>query len=193
MDTRRCNNGRMNSLKPLALDLGVSERTLRRAVSEHTLRGSRPSPRVLNVSFAERRYIRSHWPLLSRLRAALRTEPNVRLAVLFGSASAGTDTPRSDVDIAVELEDASIDRIADLTTKLERATGRQVDLVRLADIASEPTVLADVVEEGRVLVDRDDRWSRSQRDSFDLGREARASSEHRTRASLDEIDRVFGR
>ena len=30
-----------------------------------------------------------HWPLLRELRDALRTEPNVRLTILFGSQAAG--------------------------------------------------------------------------------------------------------
>jgi hypothetical protein len=38
-----------------------------------------------NVTAEEQRYILDHWPLLAQLRRALRTEPNVRLAVVYGS------------------------------------------------------------------------------------------------------------
>ena len=156
----RLYNGHMTSLEILAQNVGVNERTLRRAVNEGTLHGSRTSPRTLELSLAERRYIRRAWPLLGTLRRALRTEPNVLLAVLFGSAATGSDTHQSDVDIAVELRDDSIDRIADLTVRLERATGRRVDLLRLDDIAREPTIALDVGVQGRALVDRDGQWTR---------------------------------
>ena len=61
--------------------------------------------------------------LLSRLRSALRTERNVRFALLFGSAATGADTPASDVDVLVDLRDPSLERLADLGAKLEAALG----------------------------------------------------------------------
>ncbi len=41
------------------------------------------------VSDEERRYAIDHWQLLARLRRALRTEPNVRLAAVYGSVARG--------------------------------------------------------------------------------------------------------
>ena len=58
------------------------------------------------------------------LRDALRTEPNVRLAILFGSQAAGTSAARSDVDILVRLVDPGAARVAELTGRLERRGGR---------------------------------------------------------------------
>jgi AraC-like DNA-binding protein len=72
----------MTELKTLAEEVGVNERTLRRAVNEGTLQARRPTPRRLQISAAERQYIRRSWPLLADLRQALRTEHNVRLALL---------------------------------------------------------------------------------------------------------------
>ncbi len=42
------------------------------------------------MSLSEREYVRRSWRLLSTLRAALRTEQNVRFALLFGSVARGT-------------------------------------------------------------------------------------------------------
>src|SRR5919197_6459780 len=97
----------MESLRTLALSLQIPERTLRRAADEGLIHGERVSPRRFRTSFREDEYLRRNWPLLRDLREALRTEPAVRLAVLFGSAAQGTAHARSDVDIAVDIPDAS--------------------------------------------------------------------------------------
>ncbi|HVA18785.1 MAG TPA: hypothetical protein VMU55_01255, partial [Solirubrobacteraceae bacterium] len=75
----------MSQLQMLARDVGVNERTLRRAVTQGTLRASRPSPRKIEIPLAESQYVRRSWPIIAGLRATLRTEPNVRFALLFGS------------------------------------------------------------------------------------------------------------
>src|SRR3989442_1417342 len=133
----------MSELAMLASDVGVHERTLRRAVSQGTLRAVRPTMRTLALPLSERRYIRTRWALLSGLRQALRTEQNVRFALLFGSAATGTDTLASDVDVLVDLRDASLDRVVDLSSKLGTVTGRRVDVVRLQDAEAEPSFLAN--------------------------------------------------
>jgi len=92
-----------DSLRTLARHLDVPERTLRRAAAEGLVRGRRTSERRDQTSLSEEAYLRRHWPLLRELRAALRTEPNVRLAVLFGSLASGRGSERSDVDLLVEL------------------------------------------------------------------------------------------
>jgi uncharacterized protein len=148
----------MNGLSLLAEEVGVNERTLRRAVSRGTLRGSRPTPRKLDLPLSEREYVRRSWGLIATLHAALRMEPNVRFALLFGSGAVGTDTPGSDVDVLVHLRDAGFERLVDLAAKLTRLVGRPVDVVELKDAEAEPSFLAQVVADGRVLVDRDDLW-----------------------------------
>lgn len=166
----------MNVLSPLAYDLGVSERTLRRAINEGTLRASRPTPRTLTVPLAERRYIRRAWPLIATLREALRTEPNVRLALLFGSTARGDDSGSSDIDLIVDLRDPRIDRVIDLSARLEDLLARPVDLVRGSDAEREPGLLADAIAEGRVLVDRDGAWPGLRRRDNALRRRAERSA-----------------
>jgi predicted nucleotidyltransferase len=148
----------MDSLRQAAAELSIPERTLKRAAAEGLVRGERLSPRRFRVSFSEEAYLRSHWGLLHMLRAALRTEPNVRLAVLFGSTAKGDDCQDSDIDVLVVLDDPSVGRLAGLTERLSGRVGREVQLVRLADAENAPVLLADVIEQGRVLIDREDRW-----------------------------------
>jgi predicted nucleotidyltransferase len=148
------------SLRTLARHLDVPERTLRRAATEGLIRGRRTSPRRYETSLREEAYLRRQWPLLRELRAALRTEPNVRLAVLFGSQATGQGSERSDVDVLVALDDPSAARVAELAARLERRLRRDVQLVRLQDAEWAPSLMVDVLEHGRVLVDREGRWPR---------------------------------
>jgi predicted nucleotidyltransferase len=182
----------MNRLVSLAKELDVNERTLRRAVSNGSLRATRTTPRTLRVSLAEQRYIRHAWPLISALRRALRTEHNVRLAVLFGSAARGTDTPQSDVDVLVALRDASLDRVVDLEVKLTRATGRRVEIVRLEDAELQPAFLADVTGDGRVLVDRDGLGADFRGRAARLEWQRRSARSQETKTVLAGVDRFLG-
>jgi predicted nucleotidyltransferase len=148
----------MESLVRVAFELSIPERTLRRAASEGLLHGERVSPRRFRITFREEAYLRSHWDLLRALRAALRTEPNVRLAVLFGSTAIGNDEERSDVDVLVQLNDSGVGKLAELSERLSRRIGRTMQLVRLSEAQAMPVLMADVIDDGRVLVDRDHLW-----------------------------------
>ena len=68
---------------------------------------------------------------LDELRRALEADTRVMLAVLFGSAARDQLRRESDLDVGV-LGPAQTDLNA-LQVKLERATGRTVDLVSLVD------------------------------------------------------------
>lgn len=171
----------MESLRSLALDLEIPERTLRRAAHEGLVHGERLGPRTFRTTVGERSYLRRQWALLSQLRALLRTEPNVALAVLFGSQAGGTAGPHSDVDILVALRTDDIARLAALGGRLSEAVGRNVQLVRLNDARGVPALLVDVLDHGRVLVDRDGIWQTLQRQSGAIHRKARAA------ASLEEV------
>ena len=149
----------MESLTRVASELTIAERTLRRAASEGLVRGERVSPRRFRITFREEAYLRSHWELLRALRAALRTEPNVRLATLFGSTANGSDDEHSDVDVLVVLHDPGVGRLAELAERLSRRIGRDMQLVRLSEAQGSPVLMVDVIDHGRVLVDRDDLWS----------------------------------
>lgn len=178
----------MTGLAQLAGQLNVNERTLRRAINEGSLRANRASPRTLQLSMAERRYIRHAWPLISALRRALRTEHNVRFALLFGSAARGSDTPESDVDVLVALRDASLDRVVDLEAKLTAAAGRRVEVVRLQDAERRPSFLAEITAVGRVLVDRDGVWTDRGAGGSRLGEQARSGGSQEAGAALAGID-----
>jgi len=152
----------------LASELAIPERTLRRAASEGLIHGVRIGPRRLRTTVREQLYLRSHWSLLRSLRQALRTEPNAQLAVLFGSTARGDDDARSDVDVLVVLADPSVARLVALAERLSARTDRDVQPVRLGDAESSPLLMADVLEQGRVLVDREGRWPalRAQRERW---------------------------
>lgn len=182
----------MTELAILARDVGVHERTLRRAVTEGSVRALRPTARTLTMPMCERRYTRRRWPLLSALRGALRTEPNVRFALLVGSMAAGRDTPTSDVDLLVDLRDASLDRLLDLSSKLASLVGRPVDVHRLEDVEADPSMFATALADGRVLVDREGRWPRLQEQRSSVERNSARQQETRARAALAGIDRLLG-
>jgi predicted nucleotidyltransferase len=181
----------MTGLALLAEEVGINERTLRRAVSQGTLHGSRPTPRKLELPLSEREYVRRSWGLLSTLREALRTEQNVRFALLFGSAATGVDTQGSDVDLLVDLRDASFERGVDLSTKLTRLVGRPVDVVELKDAEVEPSFLAQALGDGRVLVDREGLLPRLRRREAGLRRRGRRLDAQRLHSALAGIDRLL--
>ena len=83
----------MTELDALAEEVGTSGRTLRRAAARGAIRCQRPSERRIVVSPREYDYVRRHWPFFDRLLAALRTQPSVRLAVVFGSVARGEEQP----------------------------------------------------------------------------------------------------
>lgn len=175
------------ALAQLAEEVGTSERTLRRAVNDGMLRGSRPSPRRLELPLSERSYVRSAWPLLAALRTALRTEPNVRFALLFGSAATGEDSPDSDVDVLVSLRDPDLFKLIALEGRLSERLGRDVELVRLEDAERDPVFFTLGLEQGRTLVDRAGLGPRLRRRAARLAREEPRREARRTRAAIGRI------
>lgn len=148
----------MGAIQQLAADLAIEGRTLRRAASQGTLRASREGSRDLQLAPGEHDYLRSHWPLLSELRGALLPEHDIRLAVLYGSLARGDEDADSDLDLLVSLAD---DRLSgfELAVRLKRVSGRPVDIAHLARVeAQAPLLLNRVLDEGRVLIDRDGQW-----------------------------------
>jgi predicted nucleotidyltransferase len=139
--------------------LACSERTLRRCINDGLLRGRRLGPRSVELPWEEQRYAETHWDLLQLLRAGLRTERSVRLAVLFGSAATGEDTPESDVDVLAAFDQPGGLSALRVATRLRRLVGRRVDVVTLTQARDQPSLLADALEDGRVLIDRDGVWA----------------------------------
>jgi predicted nucleotidyltransferase len=90
---------------------------------------------------------------LGDVAAALALQRDLRFALVFGSLSAGRETPQSDVDIAVMADHPlSASRRCELMERLAMATGRPVDLVDLRT-AGIPIALAAL--QGRVIACRD--------------------------------------
>jgi predicted nucleotidyltransferase len=184
-------NGLMSQLAVLADDLSVDERTLRRAAAQGALRSERRSPRRLILAPGEAGYLRRHWPLLAALRRALRTEPNVAFALLFGSIARGDDQVDSDVDLIVVLREHSIDGMVELQSRLERTLDRDIDVLSLEAASSNELLLAMAVEEGRVLVDRVGLWARLSDELGDLRRRADRASRRERREALAAIDQFL--
>jgi predicted nucleotidyltransferase len=145
----------MTVIDDLADDVGASVPTIRRAVQIGLIKGSRSSPRKLDVSLAERIYIRRHWPLLSELRRHLRIEKSVRTAVLYGSTARGSAGADSDIDLAVMLDaDGPSARLA-LQARLSEKLDRRVQVTDLRDARSSTLLWDNIRVDGRVLVNRD--------------------------------------
>lgn len=145
-------------LQDLAETLQVNERTLRRAWTLGTVRGERVTPYKLRVPVEERVYLRRHWPTIGRLRAALRTEPNVSFAVLFGSVARGDDDEQSDVDLLVGFRKPELGKGGELATRLRGHIDVPIDVVVLEDALRRASFMVEILRDGRVLVDRDGRW-----------------------------------
>lgn len=177
----------MESLRRAASELSIPERTLRRAASEGLVHGERLSPRRFRITLREEAYLRGHWELLRALRTALRTEPNVRLAVLFGSTATGSDDERSDIDVLVVLREPGVGRLAELAQRLSGRIDREIQLVRLSEAQSSPVLMVDVIDHGRVLVDRDDLWSGLARAASRWRRCAR-NAERSSLAAIEHLD-----
>jgi predicted nucleotidyltransferase len=173
----------VGTIQQLAENLDADERTLRRAVAQGTVRCYRPGPRRVKLSSEEEAYLRDHWDLLSGLKRALRTERDVRLAVLYGSIARGDADAGSDLDLLVALSDDDPLATIRLAMRLGDTVSREVDVARLDRIeANVPLLLARVLDEGRVIVDRDDLWSSLRR----RRRAIRARAQRSYRRQMDE-------
>jgi predicted nucleotidyltransferase len=92
------------------------------------------------------------------LRRILEARADVRVVYLFGSFARGDARARSDLDVGVVFSPVpppgELDR---LTTALEAAAGRRVDLVVLNE--APPLIAHEVIRDGRRLVcaDEDER------------------------------------
>jgi predicted nucleotidyltransferase len=158
-------------LPQLAVDLSTTDRTLRRALVEGLIHGERPSPRTFDLPLSERVYLTAAWPLLAKLRAGLRTEPSLRLAVLFGSQARGDAGPASDIDLLVRTKDGT--SLRDVVPRLETKMGRSLHIATVTEAERSPLLLAEVLRDGRVLIDRDDAWPHLTRSRSRVEREAR--------------------
>lgn len=182
-----------SALPHIARELGADERTLRRAVNRGTLRCRRPSPRRLALDSGEREYLRGYWRLLRDLAGALRTEPNVALAVLYGSTARGDAGRASDVDVLVRFRDDAPGAASDLAIRLERVLQRDVDVARLDRAwSSSPLLVLQALDEGRVLVDRERRWPALLAQRVEVARAARQRREDDIRVAAASYAELIG-
>jgi predicted nucleotidyltransferase len=148
-------------IQELATDLAVEEHTLRRAASQGAFRTVRSGSHRLELVSGEREYLRAHWPLLFGLREALRTDYGVRLAVLYGSLARGDEDEGSDLDLLVALAHDQVSAGFELAARLQRVSGRRADIAHLVRVEAQAPLLLDrVLDEGRVVIDRDGQWDK---------------------------------
>lgn len=180
----------MGALQQLAESIGADERTLRRAVSSGTIRAHRTTPRRLRIEPGEWDYLNSHWRLLSGLRALLRTEPQVRFAALYGSLARGEEHDRSDIDLVVHLAPRDPRARRRLLDKVEELTGRPTQIAHLTDAEEAPLLLAEIVRDGRVIVDREGVWPRLLGNRDRIRREAEEAFEAQVEEGRAAIERL---
>ena len=173
----------------LAQTVGTGERTLRRAIADGTIHVVADGSRRSTLTPEEAEYVRLHWDELGELRRALRTEPNVALAVVFGSFARGEAQPDSDLDVAVALRRPDPLGLQWLRQRLQPHLQRPLQLVALSDVERSASMLYEVLRDGRVLVDREGRWagmqarraataSAAEAEGVRLADEARQAIEH---------------
>ena len=92
--------------------------------------------------------------MIDVLRTVLGDDRRVAFALLFGSEARGRAHAHSDVDVAiatVDVPNALV--VGEITSALERATGRQVQLVLLNE--APPGLAYRIFREGKPIVIRD--------------------------------------
>jgi hypothetical protein len=110
---------------------------------------------------------------MDALHKVLVEDPRIEYALVFGSSARGTAHEGSDLDIAVGLEPRTrlgALELGDLIARLERASGRSVDIVVVNE--APPAVAYRVFRDGHVIVDKNHR----------------TLVEHKTRAILEYLD-----
>lgn len=87
---------------------------------------------------------------LAAVQSALRNDPDVSLAVVFGLAARGTASRSSDLDIGVGGVPPS--RLPALAVTLSRLAGREVDLIQLE--TAPPLLRFEMARDGVLLSER---------------------------------------
>jgi uncharacterized protein len=126
--------------------------------------------------------------LAHELRAALRTEPDVEFALLFGSMARGDDGPESDIDILVALRERVPGRLVELEVDLGEISDREVHLTDFEATSRNELLLATAVEDGRILVDRENRWPSLRSELDSLRERADRALEDGRRQALSAVD-----
>lgn len=92
------------------------------------------------------------------LRTFLQQDPNLELAILFGSMATGKNTSKSDVDLAIKKNKPLTDQQKKIfIEQIAHITGRAVDLIDLS-IVGEP-LLGQVIKYGKRLIGTDSQYA----------------------------------
>ena len=89
-------------------------------------------------------------------KKALKKNSNVKFAYLFGSYSDGSYNERSDIDIALYLDNYSFDKQLSISFELSKALKKDVDLLIL-NSAKNLYLLDNVLQKGILLKDNEKR------------------------------------
>ena len=103
------------------------------------------------------------------------------------AASVGDDRSDSDVDLIVAFAEPSVHALSLLSARLEEELGRPVQVVLLESVKESPTLLADVLRDGRALADRSGVWPRLKRREAQV----RASAEAENARAANELVAAF--
>ncbi len=99
----------------------------RRSSNRRYLRANKGHP----LYHAVREILEKTVGVVPTLRSALSDEPGVALALLFGSAAAGSEQPASDIDLLV-VGSVSLSRIIRLTRPIQETLGREINPMVMA-------------------------------------------------------------
>lgn len=96
-------------------------------------------------------------PSTARLCEVLGAFPAIRLAILFGSVARGTETPNSDLDVAVQADKPlSTEQRISITEALALAFNRPIDLIDL-QTAGQP-LLYEIISGGQQVLGPRHLW-----------------------------------
>lgn len=185
--------GMRSDLPALAQDIGVPQRSLRRAIQRGTVRAHRPGPRQVELAVGEHAYLREHWSFIAAVAEVLRTERNVRLAVLFGSLARGDAGHGSDADLLISQAQERPLYTSQLAARLSLALDRDVQVLSLKHLRErEPVLLGAILREGRPVVDRDGSWQALIAERTAVERAATTARAERRRRATEAVSQLTG-
>lgn len=96
-------------------------------------------------------------PSTVRLREVLDAFPAIRFAILFGSMASGTETPDSDLDVAVKADSPlTPDQRISITEALALAFNRPIDLIDLHTVGQ--PLLYEIISGGTQVLGARHLW-----------------------------------
>jgi len=95
---------------------------------------------------------------IQKLKTELEKDPEINLAILFGSCAKGNENFNSDIDIAIKLNKALLEnKKTNLVQLIAFTTGRAVDLVDLHNVG-EP-LLSQIIKYGKVIKGKEEMFT----------------------------------